>query len=77
MENFHVISVQIVSGESLYPTWKSYMQKVKTDKGVFIDNAPGSGPFDSKWKSAGASPGYDWKSNIGETTTGIIREAIG
>lgn len=77
METFRIISVQVVNGNSLYRTWKSNMQKVQTDKGEFIDNAPGYGPFDPKWRAAGASPGFDWKSKIGENISAVIREARG
>jgi hypothetical protein len=77
METYRIISIRIVAGSSLHQTWKSDMQLVKTDKGEFIDNAPGLGPFDSRWKAAGASPGFDWKSKIGKSTTAVIREARG
>jgi hypothetical protein len=75
MGTFQIISVRIVAGSSLHQTWKSDMQLVKTDKGEFIDNAPGLGPFNSQWKVAGASPGFDWKSKIGKNTTAVIRKA--
>lgn len=74
---YRIISVRMTEGRSLYQTWKSDMQLVKTDKGEFIDNAPGLGPFDNKWKAAGASPGFDWKSKIGKNTTAVIRESRG
>ncbi|GAB4342894.1 MAG: hypothetical protein Kow0089_18300 [Desulfobulbaceae bacterium] len=77
METFRIVEVRIVKGDTLYPTWKSPMQIVKTNKGEFIDNAPGEGPFDSKWKALGASPGFNWGSKIGEETTAVIRESRG
>ena len=77
METFRIVSVSIVKGQSLCSTWKSDMQIVRTDKGEFIDNAPGLGPFDPKWKAAGASSGFDWKSKINEETTAVRRVARG
>ena len=77
METFKIIEVRIVEGETLYPTWKSPMQIIKTDKGEFIDNAPGRGPFDPKWKAAGASTGFEWDLKIGEEITAVIRDSRG
>ena len=75
MEIFEIKKVCFVKGNVLYPTWKSNMQLISTDKGEFIDNAPGLGPFDAKWKDLGASPGFDWTTKLGEKVEGIIRKS--
>lgn len=77
MKTFLIIEVRMVKGQSLYSTWKSEMQIIKTNKGEFIDNAPGLGPFDPRWKKIGASPGFDWNSKIGGEVTATTREARG
>lgn len=77
MDTFRIVSVRVVRGNTLYRTWSSDMQIVSTDKGEFIDNAPGLGPFDPNWNNIGASPGFDWQSKIGEEVTGVIRESRG
>ncbi len=75
MDTFRIVSVRVVKGNTLHATWRSDMQIISTNKGEFIDNAPGLGPFDPKWKKLGASPGFDWKSKVEEEVTGVIRES--
>lgn len=59
---YKIKNVQIVSGKSLNPYWKTNMQVVSTDKGDFIDNLPGI--------SHGSTPlGHDWKQEIGKTVS--------
>jgi len=64
---YRIISVEIVSGRSLNNRWNNDMQKIKTDKGIFIDNLQGAqfGFFRE------ATPGYDWSSKIGETVQNV------
>ena len=58
-----IISVGEVDGKTLRKEWASTMQVIITDKGKFIDNAPGRQfGFYSK-----AGPGYDWSQLIGKT----------
>ena len=40
MEEYEIISVRIVAGESLNPRWHTKMQIIETDKGIYIDNIP-------------------------------------
>ena len=47
-------NVKVVSGDTLSPYWKSYMQVVTTDKGKYIDNA-----VDSDYEM-----GHDWEEEI-------------
>jgi hypothetical protein len=77
METFKIIEVRMVNGKDLHSNWNSPMQVVKTNKGEFIDNAPGRGPFDPKWKAMGASPGFNWESKIGEEVTAVLRDSRG
>jgi hypothetical protein len=52
--------VEIVSGNSLKPNWKSKMQTIKTNKGEFIDNMPGVK------KNTNTPEGFDWKAVQGQ-----------
>ena len=51
--------VEKVKGSELKANWKSDMQVIYTDRGVFIDNLPG--------KSFGHWKGDNWKELIGQT----------
>jgi len=65
MDIYEIISVKIVDGNTLSKKWRSPMQKITTNKGVFIDNEPGKtfGNF---------PPGFNWSSKIGH----IVRARI-
>lgn len=67
MEIHKIISVEIVSGSSLNSRWRNDMQRIKTDKGTYIDNIEGVqfGFFKE------ANPGYNWSSMIGKTVRDI------
>ena len=67
MNGLTILSVKIVTGESLNKTWKTPMQVIETDKGTFIDNIPDEqfGFFKR------ANPGYDWKQLIGKEVSTI------
>lgn len=65
MDTYQIISVEIIDGNTLNQRWRSPMQKITTDKGEFIDNEP--------LKQFGKnSPGFDWKSKIGQTVQAKI-----
>ena len=57
---YHIKSVEVVSGKLLCPYWKTKMQLVSTDKGIYIDNLPGI-------SHGSTPPGHDWKKEIGQT----------
>lgn len=57
--------VDIVSGKSLCPYWKSNMQLVSTDKGTYIDNLPGI-------SHGSTPPGHDWKKEIGKKVDVVV-----
>ena len=61
-----IINVSIVNGSSFPPnTWSRKMQKIETDKGMFIDNIP-------------ENKGFDWESKKGEFVTGYkINDSCG
>lgn len=61
MDTYYIISVEIINGNTLNPKWHSPMQKITTDKGVFIDNEPDT-TFNRKFNS-----GFDWKTKKGQT----------
>lgn len=67
MEKFKIERVEIVKGNVLESNWKSPMQIIYTDKGIFIDNMPNK-QF-GHWKSG--CKGYDWFSYIGETVENV------
>ena len=48
---FKILSVEIVPGSNYESGWYKRMQKITTDKGVFIDNMPGDnhGGGGRKW----------------------------
>jgi len=77
MTSIKIISVKLVAGHTLNSNWKSDMQKITTDQGVFIDNATGQGPFDSKWIKQGVAAGFDWSAKTGEEVTGVVRRSRG
>lgn len=64
---YKILSVKVVSGNSLNSRWSSPMQIVTTDKGKFIDNVPSNqfGYFRV------ATPGYDWSKLVGQTTNHV------
>jgi hypothetical protein len=53
--------------------WKSPMQVIYTEKGLFIDNSVGKcfGRYNIKWK------GIDWKPSIGQTVEIIVVNCLG
>jgi len=59
MNRYKIISVEIKAGSSFERGWKSSMQKIQTDKGVFIDNMLG--------KSFGGWIGHNWSNEIAQT----------
>jgi len=59
-----IISVEIVQGKELNSLWSSNMQKIVTDKGVFIDNVTNP-------KYPTIPPGLDWISVIGKDVDNI------
>ena len=59
-----IISVEFVQGKELNSLWSSNMQKVVTDKGVFIDNVTNP-------KHPSIPPGLDWISVIGKDVDNI------
>ncbi len=67
MNKYKILSVKIVPGNTLNPKWKSKMQVVTTDKGVFIYNMPGKqfGFFGT------ASPGANWPQFMGDTVNDV------
>ncbi len=67
MENHFIISVKIVQGISLNPRWKSNMQVIQTDKGLYIDNIEGKqfGFFKD------SAPGYSWSTVVGQQVSDI------
>jgi len=67
METHEILSVQTVTGHSLNSRWRSNMQVIKTDKGIYIDNLEGAqfGYFND------AKPGYDWASQVGLKVSNI------
>lgn len=67
METHNIVSVKIVSGRTLNDRWRSDMQIITTDKGIFIDNMPGK-QF-GYYKDA--NPGFNWESEIGQTVHGL------
>lgn len=70
MEFYEIISVDIVHGGTLNKNWHSPMQKITTNKGVFIDNEPGKtfGNFAS---------GFNWNSKIGNKVKAKIVNSRG
>ncbi len=50
---YFIKSVKTVPGNSIVHFWKNMMQKIETDKGIFIDDIPGKG--------------HDWLNEIGKT----------
>lgn len=66
METHEIISVKIVTGESLSPRWHNNMQVIETDKGTYIDNIENlSSAYDH------LTPGYNWSSFVGQKVNGI------
>jgi len=67
MESHKIIDVKIVNGTIFeYLKWKGEMQIIITNQGIFIDNMPGK-----KFSYGDIKPGYDWKSCVGKTISGI------
>ena len=64
VDAYKILSVEIVPGISLNRRWSDDMQKITTDKGIFIDNMPGSRVGNQK-------PGFDWSSKIDETVHNV------
>ena len=56
---YEIISVKVVSGKSLCPNWKTNMQQIRTDRGVYIDNLPGI-------SHGSTTKGHDWEQEIGK-----------
>ncbi|MDP3010076.1 MAG: AAA family ATPase [Methylococcales bacterium] len=56
IDRIKIVNVTIVNGSSFRPNWRRDMQRIETDKGIFIDNI-------TKYN------GFDWKSRIGEFVT--------
>lgn len=65
MDSYKIISVETIDGNKLNQNWHSPMQKIETDKGIYIDNEPGKtfGKF---------PPGCDWKLYLGKTVKAKI-----
>lgn len=67
MDSHYIISVKIVQGKSLHPNWKSNMQIIQTDVGLYIDNIEGKqfGYFQD------AEPGFNWSTYVGQQVRGL------
>ena len=67
MEVYEILSVKIVTGQSLSPRWHNNMQIIETDKGTYIDNLVGAqfGCFND------AKSCYNWASVVGQKVSGI------
>jgi hypothetical protein len=56
IDRIKIVNVTIVNGSSFRPNWRRDMQRIETDKGIFIDNIQRYG-------------GFDWNSKKGEFVT--------
>jgi hypothetical protein len=52
-------SVEVVSGKSLNPRWKTNMQVISTKKGIYIDNLPSI-------SHGNTPPGHNWELEVGK-----------
>jgi hypothetical protein len=63
METHEIISVKIVTGQSLNPKWHNNMQVIETNKGTYIDNIESVPSY--------LTPGYSWTFFVGQSVSGI------
>lgn len=54
-----ILKIEIIEGKKLYTKWKSKMQLITTDQGIFIDNL-----YNENHSNGIYANGYNWK--IGE-----------
>lgn len=65
IDQIEIRRVTIVPGADFNPYWRREMQRIETDRGVFIDNIPRNG-------------GFDWTLEVGHIVIGFaINEANG
>jgi len=57
---YYIEDVQVVSGSEFNSNWRGNMQKVTTNKGIYIDNITNP-------ENPMLTPGFDWSSIIGTT----------
>ena len=57
---YYIEDVQVVSGSEFNSNWRGNMQKVTTNKGIYIDNITNP-------ENQMLTPGFDWSSIIGTT----------
>jgi hypothetical protein len=62
---FKIQSVNIVPGNEFNSNWRGNMQKVVTDKGVYIDNITNP-------ENPMLTPGFDWSSVVGKTINDAV-----
>ena len=65
---FYVEYTEVVPGTEFNSNWQGDMQRVFTDKGIFIDNIVNP-------KNPTLTPGFDWHSVVGRKIDATIRQS--
>lgn len=69
MEKYAILCVQEYPGQKFNSKWKGRMQKITTDKGVFIDNLAGV--------TYGGFLGHNWDGEVSNTVNASIVNSAG
>jgi len=65
---FYIEDIEVIPGSELNSNWQGDMQRVFTDKGIFIDNIVNPG-------NPTLTPGFDWPSVVGRTIEATINQS--